>query len=764
MANFSYFSGDLVLQNSSDPANFGSGGLTVGSNLLVSGTSASTNASTGNIVSLGGVGVVGDVFVSNSMNVSGGSNLNTVNINTNLGATSISGSNSLNVSVGNSVYIAANAGNLNLASNATSNLIGANINLQNPNTGGIISLQSGSGVGGINLAAGSNGVILGSTSGNINTTSYGNGSNFVVASNGINQNLNLTLTGLYDNGINISSTGISATNPAIKIESINTAGNIIIRNSGGIGSGFINLTSGSGGISLLTNTGGSINLTSQAASSTISVNSASANQNLILQTTGLFNSGVYVLSSGISNAINILSTNTAGNVIIGNTMGSLGYVQLNGGSGGVQISSTNGSVNLTSINNSSNISVTSVTSGQNLNIMQNGSNGSGININAAGTGVNALSLSTSTSNGGIFVNSAGRVSIQATDNANGISIGTINSGVVNIGKAGSTTTVFGNFDVKGNINYVESGISLFNDNCIIVNNGPSSTSDGGVGVKRWQPANNSGLGSVVNPPFATPGLESGTAIGGSTSTITLASGANSSDNFYNGAWISIVSGTGVGQVRMIKSYVGSTKVATIYTTADQTGVLSNPNPPSPVIGLDFATPPDSTSVYNIYPNTFAANIWRESANEFAYVYTALDPSSGVISYNNNYANLHINNLIANNITANAVNGTASDINTTVTLTDNSLAGVNINLTNNYGIYILMVKPSTASGTRPYSVFIIGRSNSSVSGTANRLISIKGASNSILDVIFPVNAQPQLKYSIAPNTATTTVYNVRAITL
>ena len=79
--------------------------------------------------------------------------------------------------------------------------------------------------------------------------------------------------------------------------------------------------------------------------------------------------------------------------------------------------------------------------------------------------------------------------------------------------------------------------------------------------------------------------DSGTAQAGSASTITLQSGASAVDNTYNGQLIYISAGTGVGQSKAIAniagSYVGSTKVATIIGT--------------------WATNPDATSVYEIYP-------------------------------------------------------------------------------------------------------------------------------------------------------------------
>ena len=74
---------------------------------------------------------------------------------------------------------------------------------------------------------------------------------------------------------------------------------------------------------------------------------------------------------------------------------------------------------------------------------------------------------------------------------------------------------------------------------------------------------------------------SGTAQAGSSTTITLESGASSVDDTYNGQLIHISSGTGVGQAKAIGDYVGSTKVATVIGT--------------------WATAPDSTSVYDVYP-------------------------------------------------------------------------------------------------------------------------------------------------------------------
>lgn len=76
-----------------------------------------------------------------------------------------------------------------------------------------------------------------------------------------------------------------------------------------------------------------------------------------------------------------------------------------------------------------------------------------------------------------------------------------------------------------------------------------------------------------------PCVESGVAQAGTASTLTLRSGASSVDDFYNGLQVEIVRGTGLGQVRAISNYVGSSKLATL--------------------DRDWSTTPDTTSVYKI---------------------------------------------------------------------------------------------------------------------------------------------------------------------
>lgn len=69
-------------------------------------------------------------------------------------------------------------------------------------------------------------------------------------------------------------------------------------------------------------------------------------------------------------------------------------------------------------------------------------------------------------------------------------------------------------------------------------------------------------------------VHSGTLVSGAGLTAVLAVGASAVDNVYNGAQIHIISGTGVGTIRDIVSYVGATNTITVDTamTVDATSV------------------------------------------------------------------------------------------------------------------------------------------------------------------------------------------------
>lgn len=100
------------------------------------------------------------------------------------------------------------------------------------------------------------------------------------------------------------------------------------------------------------------------------------------------------------------------------------------------------------------------------------------------------------------------------------------------------------------------------------------------------------------------------AAAGGASTITLDSGASAVNDFYKGCLVAIVGGTGAGQCRAIRSYVGATQVATV--------------------GRAWATNPDATSLYVILPGGEVQldpygvdDVWDESEGA--------EPSSAIAS-------------------------------------------------------------------------------------------------------------------------------------
>jgi len=106
--------------------------------------------------------------------------------------------------------------------------------------------------------------------------------------------------------------------------------------------------------------------------------------------------------------------------------------------------------------------------------------------------------------------------------------------------------------------------------------------------------------------FPAASIASGTAQDGTTNQITLASGSDSLNDFYNEMQIEIISGTGAGQTKNITAYNGTTKVATVDT--------------------NWTTPPDNGSSYVIRiprRTTPAANTSRYStyitASPYVYV-------------------------------------------------------------------------------------------------------------------------------------------------
>jgi hypothetical protein len=766
------FGGDLTLEQGSDVSQFGYGDLNVNRYVTVYGTADSTGA-----ISVGSFIVDGGARVGKSLHVMkdayvlyGATRLTETHIDTTDGPTTVTGGNRVDISVGAASQFVTTGGNLSLMSLNNSlrlygglNAINA-VDIQARDNAGGISLLSGS-VGGISVVGGSGGISGFVSSGNMSLIANNGSGNFTINTISSNQNLDIVLAGESDSQLNIMSSGTNIVNTALVINTTNTAGSIIIaNNSTGNGFGSMSQFVGSGGLYVTTNTGGTISYTSRGAGSQYNVDSSGQDQNLVLALNGDSDSSLVIRSSGtnVSNrAILIETTNQDGDIFVTQPDLSSGEIKFYTGTGGFRSTTqTGGSTVMTTYGATSTYTNATTADEQHLYVSVTGDTNSKVIISSTGKTGDAVRIETTNGTGGIFVNSVGCVQLESTDNNNGVKIATANSGIpVKIGTTNSTTTIMGNLDVKGVTSTIESTIVTIDDNIIVVNNAPAGTSDGGLAVKRYQLANDIGAGDVV---LDTP-EEAGTVQnGGNTAlTVSLDVTASSVNDYYNGYWIKITSGTGMNQVRRIRSYDGSQKIATIYSTEDQMGLLGNP---SPIEGLDFLTVPDTTSTYALYPCHYVMSIWDESRDEFAFVCSNRNPSDETtISH---YSNLHVNDLQANAIYASTFNGSVADITTTVNLNDsNTVPAVITAFPNNYGVYLVFVRPVTAT-TRAYAIFVIGRVNvSSTPGTVNRILGVQGAQYDKIDIQWRANEYPELYYRPRPiGGSGTTMYKIKIVSL
>jgi hypothetical protein len=352
------------------------------------------------------------------------------------------------------------------------------------------------------------------------------------------------------------------------------------------------------------------------------------NQTTINTTTGEFNiSGTNKINANMTSSIELTATaasfftTTAGtlslNATATNANGKIAILAAGTGTDTINISSTNatsGQVHIQSAGASIPSVIVEATdaAGQTL-------------IQSAGTGLQAVKLNATA--GGIYASATGKINITTTNTANGITIGTDTLLVpITIGTIGSLTTIGGDLLVAGTTVSVNTTSLNFDDNAIILNSGNTvSGYNASLAIRRYQTPNDTPTGNL--PGTEPPVQEFGTAQAGTTSTITLAAYASAANEFYKNWWILITTGTGANQIRRIKSYVGSTKVATIYLAADNAA----PPPGYPTTfsdGLVFSTAPDNTSVYNLFSSGYPATFYDEADCKWKF-YTVANVEDGI---------------------------------------------------------------------------------------------------------------------------------------
>ena len=756
------FHGDVTLEQGSEPSQFGWGDLNVNRQCNVNGTDDSINSTSASLVVAGGASIKKTLNIYGNLNTLYGiTNLTETHIDTTNGPFTVTGGNKCQVEVNDTITITSTASDLNLNSTiGTVNIhSGSNassaINIRNTNTYGGIYMLSGE-TGAISIGSGSGGLTQMTSNGNLSITANNGSGSFIVNSQFDNQNLSINLNGATDSQLNITSSGTST---ALVVKTTNITGSMIFSNANGLGDGSISYLVGSGGFNLITNTSGPISLVSQAATSSYIVKSNNNNQHLTLSLDNNTNSSLILKSDGVDEAIKMYTTCSTGDILISQPSYSYGKTSINTGMGGLTTETKSGGSTTIKTNGATSLFTnTTVADNQDLTISVTGNTDSKVNILSSGTSNTAININSQ--NGGLFLTANNKVQIESVDTTDGVQIATFTPNIpVFIGTSDSTTIIYGNLDVKGVTTTIQSTVVTIDDNIITVNNAPNSTADGGLAIKRYQSANDTGTGDVVNSSFEVSGFVQN----GSNTNVTIHLDLNASnvDNYYAGWWVKISDGTGKNQVRRIRSYIGGTRIATIYSNLDQTGVLNNP---TPIEGMNFSTIPDSTSIYELYECHFVMMIWDESHDEFSFVCSNQNPSEhNSIAH---YSDIHANDIIGNALTINSINGGIADVITTIVLNNNSMTPVTItDFPSTYGIYTVYVKPLN-DNSRAHAIFSIGRVDAiNLPGTVVRFISAKGVYNDQLDIQWPVNGKPQLMYRPYPNGVSgTTTFKIKIVSL
>lgn len=185
---------------------------------------------------------------------------------------------------------------------------------------------------------------------------------------------------------------------------------------------------------------------------------------------------------------------------------------------------------------------------------------------------------------------------------------------------------------ESNINYTFGDVNVEGVNFNVTDHFPvigknnintTTFRDLGIAFQRFQQSNDSGTGEIVTDDYALVDTLPNQTSANSTQ-IKFSSALNDNDNYYNGWWIKIVSGSNSGQVRKIISYNGAQRVASI----DSSWTTQNPS--------------ENDTVY-LYNSQFVSFYFDDTNKTFKLIYNTRDPISKTITHYD-YADLSINHL------------------------------------------------------------------------------------------------------------------------
>lgn len=652
-----------------------------------------------------------------------------------------------------------------------------------------LTLLASNAAGGVAISAGTFGVNLTSTDGPFSINGQ-SASNITVATDEPAQDLTLRVSGNTNSSIILTSSGTGS--DAIRLDTTGLAGGIDINSTSGaitldsvLESNFT--VSGAFDLKLGSTLGSTVVSGGEAVVDAVSISApnggvaiSSGALGATIDTTGSFSiDGAAASNVTVTGTGALTVSNTGGQLLLQSSKASadavrihanngLGGIDIDAGTAGISVSSQ-GTVALNANGAPSNLSLTASGNDQDLTIALLGVYDSSIIISSDGNSTDAIKIGTTA--GGIDINSFGRITIDTENIGDGIKIGTEFTVPVTIGTISSITTIAGDLVVSGTSTTINTQTLTVEDNVIAINSGMGELgADGGILIRRYQTANNDGSGDVVQDTGT--GTISGTFQAGSAlpGTLVLGTGASAVDDFYNGFWIKFTV-EAITYVRRVKSYIGSTKVATIYVTGESDG-------------LDLVTPP-TTEAYNLYNSPYISTFYKESNDRWNIAYTAMTPAPiadagtsmfsiqryapmdvGAITIKSNGipggSVLNVN--VINETTADTgvtiegvllkdglIGGSAPDTTEVVTLLDNSIAGVNIQGTSSSGSYMILVTAIDASNLnkRPLGAHATFIASSSGNGGGNtRLSASQGASGERIDITWLSGENIKLRHSPA----------------
>ena len=200
---------------------------------------------------------------------------------------------------------------------------------------------------------------------------------------------------------------------------------------------------------------------------------------------------------------------------------------------------------------------------------------------------------------------------------------------------GGDLNVFGNSVFSGNVsilgttNSVHSTNTFLSDNIILINSGPSGSTDGGILIERYQLNNDTASGDVVTDLTDQANTYTLPNQSGMTNVQLKVSGlASEIDDYYTGSWVRVMSGFSIGQVRKITGYVATTRILTIEEAWTNQ---------SPTLG----------DTVNIYSKPYVGLFWNEISDQFEFGSSTRDPGRQNIVLSE-YSSLNVSSLITHN--------------------------------------------------------------------------------------------------------------------